>query len=89
MIAAALVGKKILINKINPKIIKTEISVLKKMGVKLKIQKSTIKIFKSNNIKKINISTKPYPGFPTDLQAQLMVLMTRAQGISKIKESIF
>ena len=89
MIAAALVGKKILINKIDPKIIKTEIRVLKKMGVKLKIQKSTIKIFKSNNIKKINISTKPYPGFPTDLQAQLMVLMTRAQGTSKIKESIF
>ena len=89
MIAAALVGKKILINKIDPKIIKTEIRVLKKMGVKLKVQKSTIKIFKSNNIKKINISTKPYPGFPTDLQAQLMVLMTRARGISKIKESIF
>ena len=89
MIAAALVGKKILINKIDPKMIKTEISVLKKMGVKLKTQKSTIKILKSNNIKKINISTKPYPGFPTDLQAQLMVLMTRAQGISKIKESIF
>ncbi len=89
MIAAALVGKKILINKIDPKMIKTEISVLKKMGVKLKTQKSTIKIFKSNNIQRINISTKPYPGFPTDLQAQLMVLMTRAQGISKIKESIF
>ena len=51
MIAAALVGKKILINKIDPKMIKTEIRVLKKMGVKLKIQKSTIKIFKSNNIK--------------------------------------
>ncbi len=89
MIAAALVGKKILINKIDPKMIKTEISVLKKMGVKFKIKKSTIEIFKSDNIKKINISTKPYPGFPTDLQAQLMVLMTRAQGVSKIKESIF
>ena len=40
-------------------------------------------------MKKINISTKPYPGFPTDLQAQLMVLMTQANGISKIKENIF
>jgi len=89
MIAAALVGKKIIFNKINPRVIKNEISVLKKMGVKLKAQKSTIEIFKSNNIKKINLSTKPYPGLPTDLQAQLMVLMTRAQGISKIKESIF
>ena len=40
-------------------------------------------------IKKLNISTKPYPGFPTDLQAQLMVLMTQANGLSKIKENIF
>ena len=89
MIAAALVGKKIIFNKIESKIIKNEINVLKKMGVKLKVKKSTIEVFKSKNIKKINISTKPYPGFPTDLQAQLMVLMTRARGVSKIKESIF
>ena len=89
MIAAALVGKKIIFNKINSKIIKNEITVLKKMGVKLKIKKTSIEIFKTNNIKKMNITTKPYPGFPTDLQAQIMVLMTRANGISKIKENIF
>ena len=89
MIAAALVGKKIIFNKINSKLIRKEIDVLKKMGVKLKTKKSTIEILKSNNIKKIHLSTNPYPGFPTDLQAQLMVLMTRAQGISRIKESIF
>ena len=89
MIAAALVGKKIIFNQIDSKVIQNEIDVLKKMGVKLKVKKSTIEILKSNKIKKINLSTKPYPGFPTDLQAQLMVLMTRAQGVSKIKESIF
>ncbi len=89
MIAAALVGKKIVFNKVDSRVIQNEIGILKKMGVKLKAQKSTIEIFKSNNIKKIHLATKPYPGFPTDLQAQLMVLMTRAQGISKIKESIF
>ena len=89
MIAAALVGKKITFNKINPRVIQNEINVLKKMGVKLKFSKSSIKILKSDNIRKINISTKPYPNFPTDLQAQLMVLMTRAHGTSKIKESIF
>ena len=59
------------------------------MGVKIKNKKFTIEVLKSKNIKKINIITKPYPGFPTDLQAQLMVLMTRAQGVSKIKENIF
>ena len=57
------------------------------MGVKIKNKKFTIEVLKSKNIKKINIITKPYPGFPTDLQAQLMVLMTRAQGVSKIKEN--
>ena len=40
-------------------------------------------------MKSINVITKPYPGFPTDLQAQLMVLMTRAEGVSTIKENIF
>tara|TARA_B110001452_G_scaffold243331_1_gene226672 strand:+ start:1163 stop:2143 length:981 start_codon:yes stop_codon:yes gene_type:complete len=89
MIAAALTGKKILFERVNPKIIKTEINILKKMGVKIKTKKSSIEIYKSNNIKKLSVTTKPYPGFPTDLQAQLMVLMTRAKGVSIIKENIF
>ena len=46
-------------------------------------------LIKQKKLKKINIITKPYPGFPTDLQAQLMVLLTQANGISRIKEDIF
>ena len=89
LIASALVGRRITIDRINPEIIKTEINILKKIGVKIKRNKSSITILNSKNLKKINISTKPYPGFPTDLQAQLMVLLTQAEGISKIKEDIF
>ena len=89
LIAGALVGKKITIDRISPKIIKTEINILKKIGVKIKKNKSSITILNNKNLKKINISTKPYPGFPTDLQAQLMVLLTQAEGTSKIKEDIF
>ena len=89
LIAAALVGKKIVINKINPSFIKSEIQILKKMGVRITVKGETIKILKSDKIKKINVSTQPYPGFPTDLQAQLMVLMTRAKGQSRITENIF
>ena len=59
------------------------------MGTRINTSKNTILISYSKNLKKINISTKPYPGFPTDLQAQFMVLMTQANGISKIKENIF
>ncbi len=89
IIAGALIGKKIKINKVVPKILKYEINVLKKMGAKIISSKNSVTIIKSNNIKRATVSTKPYPGFPTDLQAQLMVLMTQAKGLSKIKENIF
>jgi UDP-N-acetylglucosamine 1-carboxyvinyltransferase len=89
MIAGALVGKKIIINKVDPNIVKNEIDTLKKMGVSIKKLGRSIIIKKNKKIKKLNIITKPYPGFPTDLQAQLMVLMTQASGLSKIKENIF
>ena len=89
LVAGALIGKKIKINKIKPKILKCEIDILKRMGVVLLKDKKSISILKSKNLKKINISTKPFPGLPTDLQAQLMVLMTQANGQSSIKENIF
>ena len=89
LVAGALIGKKIVINKIYSKVFKTEINILKNMGVKIYAQKNSITILRSKRLNNINISTKPYPGFPTDLQAQLMVLMTQANGMSKIKENIF
>ena len=90
MIAGALLAKKNLtINKIEPKMIKNELNLLKKIGVQIRQKKNSIIIKKAKKFKKINTTTKPYPGFPSDLQAQLMVLLTQANGISKIKEDIF
>ena len=89
MIACALMAKKVTIDKIDPKIVKGEIDLLKKIGVQIKKNKSSLTIKKNKKLKKINVTTKPYPGFPTDLQAQLMVLLTQVNGISKIKEDIF
>ena len=90
MIAGALLAKnKMTINKINPKIVKTEIDLLKKIGVQIEESKTSLIIKSSKNLKRINISTRPYPGFPTDLQAQFMVLLTQINGESKIREDIF
>ncbi len=90
MIASALLAKKgLTINKIDPKIIRSEIDILKKIGISIRQKKNSVIVKKSNKLKKINITTKPYPGFPTDLQAQLMVLLTQVNGISKIREDIF
>ena len=90
MIAGALLVKnKLIIDKIDPKIVKSEINILRKIGVKIIQKKNSVIVKGLKKYKKINVSTKPYPGFPTDLQAQLMVLLTQANGISKIKEEIF
>ena len=89
IIAGALTGKNLKIKGLDTKVIKNELNILKKMGVKFKIRNKEIQVLTSKNIKPIAIKTEPYPGFPTDLQAQIMVLMTRANGISKIKENIF
>ena len=59
------------------------------MGVKIVKKKSYLIVNRRQKLKNINIITKPYPGFPTDLQAQIMILMPLAEGISSIKENIF
>ena len=89
MIASAVTDGRIKIKNINPKIIKNEILVMKKMGVIINIKSKEIIVRNSKYIKKINLKTSPYPGFPTDLQAQIMVLMCGANGVSKITENIF
>ncbi len=89
IIASALTKGSLKIKGIDPKIISTEISLLKKMGISIIKNKNNIVINHLKALKSINVTTKPYPGFPTDLQAQIMVLMTRAEGTSTIKENIF
>ena len=89
MIAAAATNGRVSIKNIQPKIIDNEILLLKKIGVKIIEKKNKITIISSKSLKGINIKTSPYPGFPTDLQAQLMVLMCKAKNQSIIRENIF
>ena len=89
LIAAAITEGNIRIKNIIPKIIKTEMKILKKIGTKIKIFENEIHVIGNKKIKSININTAPYPGFPTDLQAQIMVLLCKANKKSKIKEDIF
>tara|TARA_B110000438_G_C15715885_1_gene607469 strand:- start:109 stop:1215 length:1107 start_codon:yes stop_codon:yes gene_type:complete len=89
IIAAALTKGFLKIKNIDPKIILTEINLFKKMGVKISKKKNYVTVYRAKKLKNAKIITKPYPGFPTDLQAQTMVLMIKAEGNSTIKESIF
>ena len=89
IIAAALTNGKIKITNIDPRIISKEIDLLSKMKVKIISKKNYVIVTCPKKISGIKIETQPYPGFPTDLQAQIMVLMTKSEDISTIRENIF
>ena len=89
-VAACLTRGNIIIKNFDPKIIQTELNLLRKIGAKIKTCDNKIYIKGPNKIKSLNnIVTKEYPNFPTDLQAQFMVLLCKAKGRSIITESIF
>ena len=89
LVAAAITEGNLKIKNVIPNIIQTEINTLKKIGSKIFIKKNEIHIIGKKRIKNINIKTAPYPGFPTDLQAQIMVLLSKANKKSLITEEIF
>ena len=89
LVAAAATGGNVKIKNVIPSIIQTEINILRKMGVKIFSKNDEINVIGNKKIKSLNITTAPYPGFPTDLQAQIMVLLCKANKRSVIKEDIF
>ncbi|MDC0167784.1 UDP-N-acetylglucosamine 1-carboxyvinyltransferase [bacterium] len=89
-VVASLTEGDLIIKNFNPKVIQTELNLLKKTGANIKCFENEIHIKGSKKIKNIsNIVTKVYPNFPTDLQALFMVLLCKSNGRSIITESIF
>ncbi|MDY6970495.1 MAG: UDP-N-acetylglucosamine 1-carboxyvinyltransferase, partial [Spirochaetota bacterium] len=80
---------KLKINKISPDHIESLIDVLTEMGFQIVKGKDWLRIKQPKSLKGAIIRTRPYPGFPTDLQAPLMALMCTIPGISVIIETIF
>tara|TARA_A100001035_G_scaffold123351_1_gene96962 strand:- start:2548 stop:3798 length:1251 start_codon:yes stop_codon:yes gene_type:complete len=89
LIAAAITQGNLILQNIIPKVIKTEIEILKKIGSKILVKKNCLQIIGNKKIKNTKIKTAPYPGFPTDLQAQIMVLLCKSNKKSIIQENIF
>jgi UDP-N-acetylglucosamine 1-carboxyvinyltransferase len=89
LLVGAITEGNLKIQNIIPEIIKTEIDTLKKIGSKIIVKKNEVQIIGNKKIKGMKIKTAPYPGFPTDLQAQIMVLLCKAKKSSVIQENIF
>ena len=89
MIAAALTNGEIKILNCIPGNVKALIVKLQSAGVEITTKDNSLFVKGKHSIKPVNLVTSPYPGFPTDMQAQFMVLMTMAKGTSIISETIF
>ncbi len=90
LIAGAITNSDITVENCNPEHIRGPIGKLRESGFKLDVDESSIRIYPiDGGIKPMRFTTQPYPGFPTDLQAQFMALMTIADGSSVIEDTIF
>lgn len=89
LIIGSLLGENLKISNIIPKHLETLTSKLIEIGVELKTYNDYIIINKGKNYKSTNITTQVHPGFPTDLQQPMTVLLTQCNGISTIRETIY
>ncbi len=87
--AAAITKSELTLTDVNAKHLGAVLSKLEEMGSSFTITEDTITIHPSNTIKPIKIVTQEYPAFPTDMQAQFLVLATQAEGTSIIEEKLF
>ncbi len=90
LIAGALTRGNIVLSHVRPNQLGTIIEKLRYSGTEIeKVNDSSLRVIGSESIRAQDVTTSPYPGFPTDMQAQFMVMMTQAQGTSIITETIF
>ncbi|MFO8083300.1 MAG: UDP-N-acetylglucosamine 1-carboxyvinyltransferase [Desulfobacterales bacterium] len=89
MVAAALTKGDVRICRCEPDHMRAVINKLKQTGARIDIDKTSIRVRGEEVIKSADVKTLPYPGFPTDMQAQFMVLMSVADRVSVISENIF
>ena len=89
LIAGALVGDDVTVSSVNPQHLKTVLDKLIQVGCDLTVSKDSISVKRGSALNAVSVETEVYPGFPTDVQAQWMALMTQANESSTIVETIY
>jgi len=88
--AVAMAGGEVVLENARPELLQAAFDVLGQAGVEITPTNAGVRVARNGaGLAPVQVTTSPFPGFPTDLQAQLMALMTRAKGISHITETIF
>ncbi|MEA2991118.1 MAG: UDP-N-acetylglucosamine 1-carboxyvinyltransferase [Alphaproteobacteria bacterium] len=88
--AVAMTGGDVLLEGARPELLQSALDVLVQAGTTISATNEGIRVSRNGaSIAPVEVTTAPFPGFPTDLQAQLIALMTRAKGTSRVTETIF
>ncbi|MFZ7804430.1 UDP-N-acetylglucosamine 1-carboxyvinyltransferase [Bacillus thuringiensis] len=89
MVAAAITGGDILIENAVPEHLRSITAKMEEMGVKIIEENEGVRVIGPDKLKAVDIKTMPHPGFPTDMQSQIMALLLQADGTSMITETVF
>lgn len=89
MAAVTAVGGNVLVAGVIPKHLECITSKLQEMGARVIPYDDAVRVISTGRLKRTTVKTQPYPGFPTDMQAQICVCMSLAQGISRLTESVY
>ncbi|KEK25465.1 UDP-N-acetylglucosamine 1-carboxyvinyltransferase [Bacillus gaemokensis] len=89
MVAAAITGGNILIENAVPEHLRSITAKMEEMGVQVIEENEGVRVIGPNKLKAVDIKTMPHPGFPTDMQSQMMALLLHADGTSMITETVF
>ncbi|ARP98565.1 UDP-N-acetylglucosamine 1-carboxyvinyltransferase [Pseudorhodoplanes sinuspersici] len=88
--AVAMTGGDVMLQGARPELLQSTLDVLEQVGAKVTVTNEGVRVARNGSgLQPVEVTTEPFPGFPTDMQAQLMALMTKAKGTSRITETIF
>ena len=87
--AVAAAGGNVLVQNVIPKHLECITTKLQEMGCRIINYDDAVRIQRSNRLRRATVKTRPYPGFPTDMQAQVCVCMSLASGVSRLTESVY
>jgi len=89
LVAGAICGQGVTVKRVEPEHIRSVTDVLARCGFPMNIADDSISISPNGEAKALELTTEPYPGFPTDMQAQMCALLSTSDGISVVTENIF
>lgn len=89
LVAGAIAGKGVTINRVEPEHVRAVTDALARCGYAINVEDRAISILPNGDATALELATEPYPGFPTDMQAQMCALLSTTKGTSSVTENIF